>query len=85
MILIVGSCVAALIAGYAIDYDTGSHARALDCIPAGSAQHPVGSGLYGRRVQTPKDAKPWWLAVGLVEAVTIAVAFVVSASARRKS
>jgi hypothetical protein len=66
-------------------YLHGSHTSALDCIPAGSAQHPVGSGLYGCTMQTSNDAHPWWLAVGLVEALTIVVAIGVGASARRQS
>jgi len=66
-------------------YLHGSHTSALDCIPAGSARHPVGFGLYGCTMQTSNDAQPWWLAVGPVEALTIVVTLGVGGSARRKS
>ena len=85
-ILIVGSCVAALIAGYAIYYGIGSHTTALNCIPAsGSARNiPSVPRSYGCSVQTPNDARPWWLAAGAVGALTVVIAFGVGASGRRK-
>jgi hypothetical protein len=83
MVLVVGSCVAALIAGYAIYYGSGSHTTALNCLPAGSAHHAAGSAIYACSVQTPNDATPWWLVAGAVEALTIVVAVGVGASSRR--
>jgi hypothetical protein len=71
--------VAALIAGYAIYYATGSQTT-NSCLPGQQNLQCV----YDT-VKTPTDAKPLWLAAGVAEALTIVVAFGVSASARRKS
>jgi 4-hydroxybenzoate polyprenyltransferase len=74
VVLIVESCVAALIAGYAMYYGAQTHAVAR------------GAGLITLlRVQVHNDAKPWWLAAGLTEALAIVVAIAVGAKLPRNS
>jgi len=84
VILIVGSWLAAGITVHAIYWGTESHSTTINCVPAGSAQHPAGVTGYPCSVQTPNDATRWWLAAGVVEGLTIVVAFGVRASAGRR-
>jgi anti-sigma-K factor RskA len=86
VILVVGSCVAALLAGYAIYYGTQTHSGlpvATPCTATQNALHPTTCALYGKVTvaQVHNDANPWWLAAGLVEALVVVVAFGVGVGA----